>query len=272
MLVAKGKMLRFDLTRPVQLLWFGEFVSPEKNWKHLTRRLFEYELFAVTEGVLFIGDEDREYEVRAGEYLIMPPTRRQHGTRVCRCRFYWMHFRCPAQPPSISLPAQGAFADAAAVRAIAEALLHAEAEEARGVRSLYLATGLLLELHRQQTGRAPFAKEACSDRARLCSQIKELAFFRRFSDVKVKDLARTLGYHEKYLSAVFREEEDEPLKRYLCRLRLAEAKRLLAETEHSVTDVAYRLNFSSPQSFFRFFKTETGKTATQFRREEKNGG
>ena len=103
MLVAKGKMIHLDLTRPVQLLWFGEFISPERGWKHLTRRLFEYELFAVTEGVLYIADDDREYEVRAGEYFIMSPTRRQHGTRVCRCRFYWMHFRCPALPePSTS--------------------------------------------------------------------------------------------------------------------------------------------------------------------------
>ena len=86
-MVAKSN-LHFDLSAPVQLLWFGEFISPEKNWKHLTRRLFEYELFVVTEGVLYIADEEFEHEVRAGEYLIMPPTVNQHGSRVCRCRFY----------------------------------------------------------------------------------------------------------------------------------------------------------------------------------------
>lgn len=264
MLVAKGKMIHLDLTRPVQLLWFGEFISPERGWKHLTRRLFEYELFAVTEGVLYIADDDREYEVRAGEYFIMSPTRRQHGTRVCRCRFYWMHFRCPALPASISMPVQGGFADAGAVHALAEKLLRAEAQEPRGVRSLYLATELLLELYGQ--ARAAGAEEpTASAQERLCGQIREFVFFHRFSDLRVKDIAKELGYHEKYLSAVFAAKEGVPLKRYLTQQRLAEAKRLLLETDYTVTEAAYYLNFPTPQSFARFFKAETGMTAKEFR-------
>ncbi len=262
--VSKCKMIHLDLTRPVQMLWFGEFISPERGWKHLTRRLFEYELFVVTEGVLFIADEGREYEVPAGEYFIMSPTVRQHGTRVCRCRFYWMHFRCPALPASISLPVQGKFEDAAAVQAIAAKLLRAENEQARGVRSLYLATELLLELYGQARASVRETKKE-SVQARLVGQIKEFVFFHRFSDIKVGDLARELGYHEKYLSAVFRAKEGITLKHYLVRQRVAEAKRLLLETGYTMTEVAYYLNFQTPHNFARFFKTETGMTAGQFR-------
>ena len=266
-MVAKSN-LHFDLNAPIQLLWFGEFISRERNWKHLTRRLFEYELFIVTEGVLFIADEEREHEVRAGEYLIMPPTVFQHGTRVCRCRFYWLHFRCPALPASISMPAQGSFSDADAVRAIAKKLMQAEAAEPRGVRSRYLASMLLLELREQALADAPEDGGVSSSAEQLCERIKEFVFFHRFSDVKVREIARELGYHEKYLSAVFHRTEGVTLKAYIDAQRCAEAKRLLLESRLTVTEVAYYLNFPDPHSFARFFKTTTGRTATQFREEQ----
>ena len=266
-MVAKSN-LHFDLNAPIQLLWFGEFISPERNWKHLTRRLFEYELFVVTEGVLFIADEEREHEVRAGEYLIMPPTVFQHGTRVCRCRFYWLHFRCPALPASVSMPAQGSFSDADAVRAIAKKLMQAEAAEPRGVRSRYLASMLLLELREQALADAPEDGGVNSSAEQLCERIKEFVFFHRFSDVKVREIARELGYHEKYLSAVFHRTEGVTLKAYIDAQRCAEAKRLLLESRLTVTEVAYYLNFPDPHSFARFFKTTTGRTATQFREEQ----
>lgn len=266
-MVAKSN-LHFDLNAPIQLLWFGEFISPERNWKHLTRRLFEYELFIVTEGVLFIADEEREHEVRAGEYLIMPPTVFQHGTRVCRCRFYWLHFRCPALPASVSMPAQGSFSDADAVRAIAKKLMQAEAAEPRGVRSRYLAGMLLLELREQALADAPEDGGVSSSAEQLCERIKEFVFFHRFSDVKVREIARELGYHEKYLSAVFHRTEGVTLKAYIDAQRCAEAKRLLLESRLTVTEVAYYLNFPDPHSFARFFKTTAGRTATQFREEQ----
>ena len=266
-MVAKSN-LHFDLNAPIQLLWFGEFISPERNWKHLTRRLFEYELFIVTEGVLFIADEEREHEVRAGEYLIMPPTVFQHGTRVCRCRFYWLHFRCPALPASVSMPAQGSFSDADAVRAIAKKLMQAEAAEPRGVRSRYLASMLLLELREQALADAPEDGGVNSSAEQLCECIKEFVFFHRFSDVKVREIARELGYHEKYLSAVFHRTEGVTLKAYIDAQRCAEAKRLLLESRLTVTEVAYYLNFPDPHSFARFFKTTAGRTATQFREEQ----
>ena len=254
-------MLHFCLNTPVEMLWFGEFISPERDWKHLTRRLFEYEMMIVTEGELWIADEDREYHVGAGEYLIMSPTRIQHGTRVSQGRFYWMHFRCDALPASISLPPLGKFADADNIGALARMLLAAEAEQPRGVRSLYLATQLLIELSRGQTQRE--RDETAGER--LAGSVKTFVAFHRFSQIRVADIARELGYHEKYLSAVFREAEGITLKRYLTQRRLEEAKRLLLETDHTVAEVAYYLNFPSPHNFSRFFKQETGMTATQFR-------
>lgn len=255
-------MLHFNLQEPVELVWFGEFISPERDWKHLTRQLYEYELMIVTEGTLCIADEHEEYEVRAGEYLIMSPTRFQHGTKVCRCRFYWLHFRCPALPASLSLPALGRYCDEGAVHALAARLFDAERIEHRGVRSRYLATALLLELYHAETAHAERAQNA---QQALCAHIKSFVEWHRFSPVLVSDIARELGYHEKYLSAVFRKTEGITLKRYLIQERLKEAKRLLLDTNYTVAEVAYYLNFQSPHNFSRFFKQEAGCTPCEYR-------
>ena len=70
----------------------GKFQSPSPEWMHLTRNLVNFELMVVTEGTLFIADERRSYEVHPGEYLLLPPTVHQHGSKKGSCAFYWLHF------------------------------------------------------------------------------------------------------------------------------------------------------------------------------------
>ena len=257
-------MLYFHLQSPVEPVLFGEFVSPERGWKHLTRVLYEYEMMIVTEGVLWIADENEEYEVRAGEYLIMPPNRRQHGTRECRCKFYWLHFRADALPASFSLPAKGAYRDGERIRAFFELLSEADSEEQGGIRARYLATEILLELGcRKEDAKEKSAREA------LCDKVKNYVWWHRFSQMRIAEMARELGYHEKYLSAVFHQTEGVTLKKYVTQTRLKEAKRLLAETRYTAKEVADYLNFESPHNFSRCFKNETGITPTQYRNHAK---
>lgn len=258
-------MLHFNLSHPVEMLWFGEFVAPEKGFQHLSRQLFEYELMVVTEGELFIADERQEYRVPAGEYFVMLPTRFQHGTRLCRCRFFWLHFRADTRPPlNFSLPEQGRFTDGEAISALAARLFRAEAAEHRGTLSHYLATEFLLELARQQRTEPPPGDPRTHDEL-LCDRVRGFIAWHRFSEVRVGDIARELGYHEKYLSAVFRRTEGITLKRYLIGERLQEAKRLLLDSDYNISEIANYLNFENAHNFSRFFKTETGLSPTAFR-------
>lgn len=261
-------MLYFNLEKPVRLVWVGEFISPERGWKHLTRTLIDYELMVVTEGQLEIGDENADYTVRAGEYLVMSPTRFQHGTKECKCRFYWMHFSAPALPATLTMPAQGKFTDGEGISQIMKSLFRAEGERHCGLRSHYLASELLFELAAQTS--SVQAEEVVSDAAHAtCERVKSLVAAKRFGELRVKEIANELGYHEKYLSAVFREREGITLKGYLSLQRMAEAKRILLETNFTVAEVAYCLNFENPHNFSRFFKREEGITPTEYREQNK---
>ncbi|MDE6411956.1 MAG: helix-turn-helix transcriptional regulator [Clostridia bacterium] len=256
-------MIHFNLEKPVRLAFAGEFNSPERGWKHLTRELTDYELMIVTEGELRIGDENQDYSVRAGEYLIMSPTRFQHGTEECKCRFFWMHFSAPDFPASLSLSPQGKFMDGKRISELMQTLFLAESEQRGGLRSCYLVTELLFEL----AGRGGLkADETPLGAAQaLCERVKALAASRRFTGVQVKEIADELGYHEKYLSAVFRKTEGITLKSYLSKRRTAEARHLLSETDFTVAEIAYFLGFDDPHNFSRFFKHEEGITPSEFR-------
>src|SRR5713101_5516841 len=82
----------------------------------------------------------------------------------------------------------------------------------------------------------------------------------------VRALARHLRVGPSTLmSRVYRSGLPSP-KRYLAAMRLLHAAYLFQNTDLSVADVAYRLDFSSPQSFGRHLKAMLGVTAGEFRR------
>jgi len=82
----------------------------------------------------------------------------------------------------------------------------------------------------------------------------------------VRRLCRGFGLHpSSFVSRFFRVRLPSP-KRYLATLRLAYIAALLQTRGLSVADAAYRLEYSSPQSFGRHLRAATGLTAGEFRR------
>ncbi len=68
-----------------------------------------------------------------------------------------------------------------------------------------------------------------------------------------------------FMSRFLRADLPSP-RQYLAATRLTYAAALLEMPGISIADVAYRLEFSSPQSFCRHLRTLTGATASEFRR------
>ncbi|HEX9729251.1 MAG TPA: helix-turn-helix transcriptional regulator [Gemmatimonadales bacterium] len=82
----------------------------------------------------------------------------------------------------------------------------------------------------------------------------------------VRALVRRFGVvPSTFMSRFFRAGLPSP-KRYLAETRLLYAADLLEVSGYSIADVAYRLEYSSPQSFGRHIRTLTGLRAGEFRR------
>lgn len=82
------------------------------------------------------------------------------------------------------------------------------------------------------------------------------------------DIAGAVGYNESYVSHIFRDSLHTTLTDYITSLRLDEAKTLLRDTDHTVSNIASSLGFGSIRSFNRIFLRHTGMTPTHYR---KNG-
>ena len=73
-------------------------------------------------------------------------------------------------------------------------------------------------------------------------------------------------YSAKYFGELVKTETGRTAKDYINSRLLRAAKQLLADDTLSVTQVSQQLGFEYPQHFVRFFKTQTGKTPSDFRK------
>lgn len=85
--------------------------------------------------------------------------------------------------------------------------------------------------------------------------------------VKVKDFAEELNVHPNYLNEVVSRQAGISASELFFDRTIQEAKSLLCQTELTSSEIAYRLNFTSPSYFYRFFKSKTGITPADFRKK-----
>src|SRR5438552_2181315 len=84
--------------------------------------------------------------------------------------------------------------------------------------------------------------------------------------ISVRGLARHLRVRPSTLMSRFHRAGIPSPKSYLAGMRLLHASFLFQNPGLSVSDVAYRMDYSSPQSFGRHLRTVLGVTAGEFRR------
>jgi AraC-like DNA-binding protein len=84
----------------------------------------------------------------------------------------------------------------------------------------------------------------------------------------LKELARFLGYSEKYSSEFFQLQMGTSFSHYLKQLRIMKAKHMLTGDGASVTHVAEALGFSDSFAFSHFFKRAVGCSPTAFRKQQ----
>lgn len=82
------------------------------------------------------------------------------------------------------------------------------------------------------------------------------------------EIAAKVGLGVSRFYAVFKKEMGQTPVDYLQQLRCQRAREYLANSSESITDIAFRLGFSSSQYFADCFRKNIGRTPSEFR---KNG-
>lgn len=71
------------------------------------------------------------------------------------------------------------------------------------------------------------------------------------------------------VSAAFKEHTGVNFVNYLKEIRIAEAKRLLIQTEDKITEIAKQVGFENDKHFMKSFKTACGVSPSEFRKDYK---
>lgn len=79
-------------------------------------------------------------------------------------------------------------------------------------------------------------------------------------------LSEKLGYSYGHISNLFVEETYTSIENFIIFQKTNRAKELIITNEFTITEIAYRLNYSSISHFSNQFKNETGITPTTFQR------
>lgn len=79
------------------------------------------------------------------------------------------------------------------------------------------------------------------------------------------DIARSVGTHEKRLSAIFRQHLGSTVFAHVRQTRLRKGQELLAGSRMSVQDVADLVGFASASNFTTAFREQLGMTPSEFR-------
>lgn len=86
------------------------------------------------------------------------------------------------------------------------------------------------------------------------------------SSAKISNrLSSNLGTDYSYLSKLFSEVEGLTIERYVILQKVERIKELLVYNELSISEIAYKMNYSSSQHLSRQFKSTTGLTPSEFK-------
>lgn len=87
--------------------------------------------------------------------------------------------------------------------------------------------------------------------------------------LQAKYFARKLNLHPNYLNSVIKSKTGQTVNDWISKRTLSMAKSLLINTTYSSKEIAYKLGFSEPTHFSRFFKKNTEQSANAFRKSNK---
>lgn len=265
------KLFQFNAATPMQYHLSGTFRAPGPEWRHLTRQLFDFELFVVTDGTLFIAENDTEYALEKGEFLLMPPSVWQRGCRSSECAFYWLHFSpssayCIREDAAsvsdgitMTVPARGILRSPERIAVLMKQLQDSQRRYGMACLNDFNSSIILAELCAQCAMlRGPAGSQLYND-------IVDYITMNVCAPLRVADIADHFGYNQRYLTTYFRKWAHTSLKQFISQTKMEHARAELSETNLSIAQIGYHIGYGDPHNFSNAFKKSTGLTPSEYR-------
>ncbi|QCT03634.1 AraC family transcriptional regulator [Paenibacillus algicola] len=271
-----------------------QFVTVGHSWwkkgrAHFKRNWNIYDLIIVTQGTLYITEDDQPYEILPGCMLLLEPGRIHWGHQPCEeeTETYFMHF-------SHSLP--GKERDSDGFQWMEEFLALSDYDPNPRSHNMYLpkfsavklsaliplleqmmsiqnrifkqnalelhslAAQVLLELQNGMQSKRPLSRSM-----KLCTELAGYLEAHMQEPFHSEKLEARFHYNFDYLTRCMKKHLSLTPLQYLQHIRIERAKMLLAETMASVEEIALDVGFHRSTYFIRMFRQKVGLTPGKYR-------
>lgn len=264
-----------------QLCGCGLFAASE-SFIHTDRVPDFCVLIYVIDGCIYVTEGDTDYEVNAGELLILKNGVHHFGKKKIQKGTKWIfvHFRinadCNASPfypdasplgsydaTAKSILALPKFLDSVSARFEKELKTFIEyAQSDDAYKKWFINQRLFLLLSSLAVSAQGFSNNlTLSDR--ICRYLSDNIGVPFSSE----NIEKRFYLSYKYMSHLFKKEKGVTMQQYHNSVRMDEACRLLCSTLMSIGEIADKLGFSDVLYFSRCFRNYTGKSPSTYRKD-----
>ncbi|QUC66865.1 AraC-type DNA-binding protein [Aristaeella hokkaidonensis] len=256
-------------------IWYSDI-----PWRYETHDHSAVEILLTLEGMVTYTIEDKIYQVRKGEILIVPPDTLHSLTMGEGSSRYLFLFESDAIMTMRDIKSMAMYfhkpfhlrdGSDAHVR-IRELLLRArEAYEKREMMWNTMCYSCILRVYatlgqRYLSGIKPRTGDNMRNMdSEVINAVMTYINNHYREELSLEDVAKFAGFSRYYFSRSFKRQTGYSFKDYLCQKRLQVAMDLLIRTNRSMRDVAIESGFGSVATFNRVFREKKGCTPTQYR-------
>lgn len=259
------------VTNPVNYHLTGKFEALSQDWKHAELFLYDYELFVVTKGVLYLEYNNNRYHIEEGEMLLLPPVPPPHnlrrGFQSSDCAFYWMHFEHEKTDTGefIKIPEYCRLHNPKKITILMKQLQDSLRSSYSRISLNYMTTAVLCAVYEDVSNTACEDNSVSPSKKQIYEDIIDYVKHNIHEKITVKKIAEHFGYNEKYISQLFASVAKITLKQFILEQKAEMASFFLTDTSLSIEEIAAALGYSDSHNFTRSYKHATGFTPTGYR-------
>lgn len=263
-----------ETKRPLTYLACGQLVSRD-GFRHPCGCFDRDVLILVTEGTLYITADRTPYELGPDQYLFLRAGEEHFGHRASegKLSYLWIHMKAE-EPFSVMrqegmknvyrIPECGRIASSKRVTLLFRQLMDMAMEEQLYTPAMldYSVSLLMMELTQEMIDQNGHREERIPQ---VIFSVSEWIKENYYKTITVLQLANEFGYQADYLSVLFKKHMGSTLVQYVNKIRMENAKRLLADYGLPIKETAYACGFLDEKYFMKVFKKTEGLTPTQYK-------
>jgi YesN/AraC family two-component response regulator len=260
------------------------------NNSHPNRRNIEvFDLLIVTSGALYMGEEDRQWKVQAGEALILSPDRYHYSTQSCteETHFYWLHFQTTGKwyevmdsnrkevhktaiTPfhknelfTIDLPKYCKLSNPTLIYEKLRKLLllvgHVSSKSRLQEQAIFQE--ILMQLH------GDYQPKVNTNAIQIAEKTANYLQQHFHQALSYKQLSEDLNFHAAYITRCMKQVYGCTPQEYLTTYRIEQSKLFLLNTDKSVGEIAEKVGFSTTSYFTKTFSKQLKISPLKFRNQ-----